>query len=52
MKFEEVVRKCHVVFSEDIHESIQEYCRRGPDRFYFTEVKISTLFDLAGSQNI
>lgn len=37
MRFNNVRGKCHLVYSKNLQESIQEWSAKGPDRFYFSE---------------
>uniref|UniRef100_A0A8C2IQ98 DNA (cytosine-5-)-methyltransferase 1 n=1 Tax=Cyprinus carpio TaxID=7962 RepID=A0A8C2IQ98_CYPCA len=36
----EVLGRCQVEYAEDLVESVQDYSSKGPDRFYFLEVRM------------
>lgn len=40
----EVLGRCEVEYAEDLNESVQDYSSGRPDRFYFLEVQLFTLF--------
>ncbi|XP_076161949.1 DNA methyltransferase 1a [Ptiloglossa arizonensis] len=37
VKFSKVVDKCYLAYSENLHQSIDEWTAAGPNRFYFNE---------------
>ncbi|XP_054016177.1 DNA (cytosine-5)-methyltransferase 1-like isoform X1 [Hylaeus anthracinus] len=37
VKFTEVVDKCYLTYSENLHQSVDEWTAAGPNRFYFNE---------------
>lgn len=37
----EVLGRCKVEYAEDLVESVQDYSSRGPDHFYFLEVRMT-----------
>lgn len=39
----DVLGRCRVEYAEDLVESVQDYSRRGPDCFYFLEVRMNVM---------
>lgn len=40
MNMSEVLGRCRVEYAEDLVENVQDYSKRGPDCFYFLEVRM------------
>lgn len=38
VRFEKVVGKCYLTYSENLDQSIEEWSMSGPNRFYFTQI--------------
>lgn len=44
----DVLGRCRVEYAEDLVESVQDYSSRGPDRFYFLEVRMNFKGQISG----